>query len=189
MATCVGDVSPSVTVDTSQAGTFTFTVNATDKAGNAATPQTTTYSVNYDFCFANPSVCQTPAQDVTSLLAIKFSGFTLRTEYGVLDYLQTVTLTNTSNTTINGPISLVFDNLSSNVTVLVLGEAQGSSGTTALAAPAGSPYIDFGSFTGSGFAYTSLAPGQSASVQLAFEEPSPRPVRYHARVLAGMGGR
>ena len=45
VATCAGTVASGSPIDTSTLGTFTFTVNATDVAGNAAAPVTHAYSV------------------------------------------------------------------------------------------------------------------------------------------------
>lgn len=88
--------------------------------------------------------------------------------------VQTVTLKNTSSTTIAGPVSLVLDQLTANVTLY------NPSGSTTLILPAGSPYINVD---------TSLSPGQSVSVQLQFTNPGNVAVTYQARVLAGPGSR
>jgi Bacterial pre-peptidase C-terminal domain len=48
VATCAGTVAKGAQVDTASFGSHTFTVNATDGAGNAAT-RSVTYSVVYDF--------------------------------------------------------------------------------------------------------------------------------------------
>ena len=87
---------------------------------------------------------------------------------------QNVTLTNNSAATIAGPISLVLDNLETNVTV------QGAGDETLLMLPAQSPYVSI---------KTSLAPGQSVAVQLRFMNPVDDVVTYTARILAGKGSR
>jgi hypothetical protein len=89
-------------------------------------------------------------------------------------YVQTVTLKNNSAATITGPISLVLDNLSPNVTLY------NASGTTNLVTPAGSPYIN---------ANVNLAPGVSVTVQLQFTNPGNIVFDYVPRVLAGTGAR
>jgi hypothetical protein len=48
VATCSGPVANGASISTSSSGTFTFTVNATDKAGNASA-KTVTYKVAYRF--------------------------------------------------------------------------------------------------------------------------------------------
>lgn len=72
VATCAGTVPTGSNVDTSSVGAKTFVVNATDKVGNAASPQTVTYQVAY----ALPSACilydQTKAVQSGSVVPIKF---------------------------------------------------------------------------------------------------------------------
>ncbi len=50
VATCSGTVADGAFIDTGSVGTKTFTVAATDKAGNSATPQSVTYQVTYGVC-------------------------------------------------------------------------------------------------------------------------------------------
>lgn len=50
VATCSGTVVVGSPVDTASVGNKTFTVNATDKVGNAAAPQSVSYSVAYGVC-------------------------------------------------------------------------------------------------------------------------------------------
>lgn len=49
VATCTGSVANGATLDTSTVGPHSFTVQATDQAGNAAS-QSVTYRVNYNIC-------------------------------------------------------------------------------------------------------------------------------------------
>jgi Divergent InlB B-repeat domain len=116
-----------------------------------------------------PCLC---AADVTSLVGIAYGGVTLNPM--TRRYVQTVTLKNNSADTLSGPISLVLDNLTANVTVY------NASGMTSVMPPAGSPYVN---------ANVSLAPGQSVNVQLQFVNPGNIPFSYAARTLAGPGSR
>jgi hypothetical protein len=116
-----------------------------------------------------PCAC---AADVTGSIGIVRSGVTLNLT--TRRYVQTVTLKNNSAGTITGPISLVLDNLTSNVTLY------NASGSTALMLPAGSPYMT---------AAVNLAAGQSVSIQLQFTNPGNSVFTYDARVLAGPGSR
>ncbi len=88
---------------------------------------------------------------------------------------ESITLTNISNTTISGPISLVIIGLGSNAALL------NPSGTTAPGCPlaAGSPYV---SVPGA-----SLAPGGTASVSLVFADSNNGAITYNTRVTAGSG--
>ena len=89
-------------------------------------------------------------------------------------YVQTVTLKNNSSATIAGPMSLVLDQMTANVTLY------NASGVTTLILPGGRPYINVDA---------NLSPGQSVSVQLQFTNPGNVAVTYQARVLAGPGSR
>ena len=109
---------------------------------------------------------------VTGSIGITYGGVTLNPM--TRRYVQTVTLRNNSAATIAGPISLVLDKLSPNVTLY------NASGTTALVLPAGSPYLN---------ASTDLGAGQSVSLQLQFTNPGNIVFSYDARVLAGPGSR
>jgi len=85
-------------------------------------------------------------------------------------YAQIVTLTNNGTSSIAGPISLALDDLSSNASLF------NSAGTTACAAPLGSPYVTLPG---------PLAPGASATVVLQFTDPTKTGITYTTRVLAG----
>jgi hypothetical protein len=112
------------------------------------------------------------AVDVTSSVGITYGGVTVNPM--TRRYVQTVTLRNNSASTIAGPLSLVLDKLSSNVTLY------NASGSTALVLPANSLYMN---------ATTNLAPGQSVALQLQFTNPGNIVFSYEARVLAGSGSR
>lgn len=85
-------------------------------------------------------------------------------------YAQTVKLTNNGSSSIAGPISLVLDDLSSNASLF------NSVGTTACAAPLGSPFVTLPG---------PLAPGASATAALQFTDPTKTGITYTTRVLAG----
>jgi len=110
------------------------------------------------------------ATDVTSVVGVSLGGVTMNPI--TRRYVQTVTLTNTSATTINGPISLVLDNLTAGVALW------NASGTTNLMLPAGSSYIN---------ASANLAPNQSIALQLQLTNPTYTGFSYDPRVLAGAG--
>jgi hypothetical protein len=56
VATCSGTVASGSPIDTASAGSKTFLVNATDKVGNVAAPQSVSYSVSYAVClFYDPT--------------------------------------------------------------------------------------------------------------------------------------
>jgi hypothetical protein len=88
-------------------------------------------------------------------------------------YVQQVTLKNTGTSAIDGSISLVVDNLSSNATLF------NKSGDTSCATPI-SPYKNVG--VGSD---NVLSPGESAMVVLEFTNSSNQSITYSTRVLAG----
>src|SRR5262245_22672008 len=121
---------------------------------------------------ANFELCQCAAE-VTSSIGITYGGVTLNPM--TRRYVQSVTLRNNSAATIVGPISLVLDKLSSNVSLY------NASGITALVLPAGSPYVNAN--------VVNLAAGQSVVIQLQFTNPGNMVFSYDARVLAGPGSR
>ena len=112
-----------------------------------------------------PPTCAT---DVSGTVTVKRSGFS----YNIVSkrYAQTITLKNNSGSPIAGPISLALDALSANARLF------NSAGTTACAAPLGSPYVSIAG---------PLAPGSSAFVVLQFTDPTRTGFSYSTRVLAG----
>jgi len=87
-------------------------------------------------------------------------------------YAETVTVKNNSSNTLTGPIALVLQNLSSTATL------SNAVGTTTFETPLGSPYITVAG---------NLAPGQSVSFSLHFEDMDNAAISYTPRVLAGPG--
>ena len=138
---------------------------------NPGDPSTTVVMNATQTVTANFALCEC-ATDVTGSIGITYGGVTLNPM--TRRYVQTVTLRNNTAATILGPISLVLDKLSPNVTLY------NASGTTSLVLPANSPYMN---------ANTNLAPGQSVALQLQFTNPGNIVFSYDARVLAGPGSR
>ncbi|MFN7999075.1 MAG: hypothetical protein U0Q18_35970 [Bryobacteraceae bacterium] len=89
-------------------------------------------------------------------------------------FIQSITVTNNSATTITGPISILFNNLQAGASVF------GIRGTTLCEQPQGSPYVNLSVRT--------LSPGASASYTAQFINGS-RLLTYQVRVVAGVGNR
>jgi len=110
------------------------------------------------------------AADVTNSVSVTRGPIVLNPV--VKRYVQTVTVKNSSTNTLTSPISLVLQNLSEGA-ILV-----GATSATAYVTPLGSPYVSAG---------VSLAPGQSISFTLQFEDPTNAAITYSTRVAAGPG--
>ncbi len=89
--------------------------------------------------------------------------------------MQIVRVTNTSGAAINGPFTLVLDDLGSNATLA------NASGKTACLVPGGRPLITSDR--------TTLAPQASVVFQLQFSNPTKAAIAYTPVVLAGAGDR
>jgi hypothetical protein len=138
---------------------FTFTASDGLLASNEATVTVT---------ISNPC-----AADVSASVAVIRSGYVYNP--GTRRFSQTVRITNTSGSAINGPFALVLDNLSSNATLF------NASGATSCAQPAGRPFIVNGA--------AGLSAGASLTLVLQFTNPSRAAISYATRVLAGSGAR
>jgi hypothetical protein len=130
-------------------------------------------STDYFSAIATVMITITPppcASNLTASVAVTRSGFS----YSPLlkRYAQTLTLTNTSGSTITGPIYVILDNLSTGAALYNAG------GSTACAAPTGSPYISIAGPIGA---------GASTNVVLQFSDPTNAAITYTARFLAGTG--
>ena len=90
---------------------------------------------------------------------------------------ETVTITNTGGTAIDGAISFVLDNLTAGITLV------GATGVTEQVGTAGSSYINVVA------AGSQLGAGQSVTFTLTFNDPSLVAFTYKPRVLAGLGQR
>jgi hypothetical protein len=119
----------------------------------------------------NPCSC---ASNMSAPITVTRGGFFLN--FGTGRFQQNVTIKNTGNNSIAGPISLALDNLSANAALA------NAAGVTSCASPAGSPYIAVN--VGS-----ALAPGASASVVLQFTHTGSAGISYNTRMLGGSGGR
>lgn len=117
------------------------------------------------------------AADVSASISVKRSGYVFN--FGTKLFYQRVTLTNTSASTVFGPISLALDNLSGNASLYNL------SGSTGCAIPLGSQYLDSSINTN----VAGLAPGASVSLTLQFSNPTKAGISYTPRVLATSGTR
>jgi hypothetical protein len=144
--------------------TYGFYSIATDLVGNVEGPKTAAEATTTVVLAAN---C---APDVSNAVSIVRSGFS----YSVISkrYAQTLTLTNTSGSALTGPIYVVLDSLSSNASLY------NSGGSTACAAPLGSPYVSVAG---------TLSTGASATVVLQFTDPGNSAISYTTRVLLGAG--
>ncbi len=107
--------------------TYGFYSIATDLLGNTEPPKT---DAEASTSVGPESTC---ALDVTSKLTITNSGF--RRDPASKQFLQTVTIQNTSGTEESGPIALVVGSLPSGVSLA------SPSGVTSCARPSGAPYV------------------------------------------------
>jgi hypothetical protein len=112
------------------------------------------------------------ATDVSSNVSVTRSGYSYN--FATQQFVQTVTLTNTGTSVIQGPISLVVARLSSNAILF------NANGHTTCAMPAGNPFVTVAS---------SLSPAAHASVVLQFTDPTKAGITYSTQVLAGTGNR
>ncbi len=113
------------------------------------------------------------ATDASSQVRVTRSGF--RYNRSNQHFTQLVTVTNTSGITLNGPISVAFDNVPAAASLF------GVSGATSCNSPAGSPYVN-------GTA-PSLAGGASTTLTLDFIDTAQTGITYATRVLVGPGRR
>jgi hypothetical protein len=109
--------------------------------------------------------------DVSAQIGLVAGGYQFN--HATQRFVQSVTLTNKGQQPIGGPVFLVLDGLSSNVTL------PESGGATQCALPAGSPWIQVTAGT--------LPAGQSAAVSLSFSDPEGQAIHYSTRVLHGTG--
>jgi hypothetical protein len=163
--------------DTASALTGTLscstTATASSPAGTYPISCSGLSSTNYTITYVPGQLTITPppcASSVTASVAVTRSGFS----YSPLAkrYAQTLTLTNTAGSTITGPIYVILDNLTSSAALYNTG------GSTACAAPTGSPYVSIAGPIGA---------GASTNVVLQFTDPTNAAISYATRFLAGTG--
>jgi uncharacterized repeat protein (TIGR01451 family) len=154
--------------------TFTLVVRV-----NSGTPAGTVLSATASFGpvagNANPatssiSLTTTVVTPVNVSADVSVKGGSLSYNSALNEFVQTITLTNSSGSTLFGPLALQLTNLSSNAT---LANANGTQAN-------GNPYVDFLS------AGHSLAAGQSITVTLYFRDPSKQGISYDTQVWKGL---
>ena len=143
-------------------------INGINNNGVIVGTYTDSSNVGHGFAFIPGGGAPT---DVSSQVSVTRGGF--RFNFTTHQFIQADTLTNNSASAIAGPIYLVLDNLSANVSLA------NATGVTANVAPLGSPFITVVTSSGS------LAPGAQVSINLLFNDPPKSPITYNTRVLAG----
>jgi hypothetical protein len=136
--------------------TVVFTSAATNLVANVSVPSTSTTNV-YGF-----SLTPAPKNISTS---VKVTRGVFHYSFAPHEFLEMVTVTNTSGAALKRPLALVLTNLSSNA------KLHNASGTYN-----GSPYIELSG------ANDSLADGASITVTLAFDDPTYNPITYGTQV-------
>lgn len=121
----------------------------------------------------SPNSC---ALNVTGQISIAPGGFRRNPQTG--EYSQIVVMTNTSASAITAPLSLALVNLPSGVSAL------NTNGLTSCSSPLGATLVDSGMCPQS-----TLQPGQSVSLTLAFNDPANKPITYNTAALAGYAPR
>jgi hypothetical protein len=145
--------------------------NATRSSGSG-TLQLSNFGVNsptISFTADQNCTCQTTASGVS----LTRGGLRYVTS-SQDQFVQTLTVKNTTGSTVTGPINVVLENLTSTA---ILTNASGTSGCT-------SPGSYFTTVVPAG---SSLAPGATASVVLYFRDPSLGGFNYTTAVVAGPG--
>lgn len=164
------NTSASSAVFTGQAGhTYGFYSIARDGVGNIESGKSSAEATTR---VADSSCAVSAGSGVT----VTRSGFRLIAT--TQRFVQTVSLKNVTAASIQGPLSLVLDGLSSNAGLF------NKSGTSSCAAPLVSPFIN----ANLGVPNT-LAPNQTVTLTLEFTNPSNQGITYTTRVLTGAGSR
>ncbi|HEX5273586.1 MAG TPA: Ig-like domain-containing protein, partial [Gemmataceae bacterium] len=171
----VGGISVTATVKSD--GSFSAVLGTVGLASSSV-PYTITYfyggSVNFSPAANTGTTLTVTAHpvDVTPRLAVRVGGAvrvpgsTLRSNY---NYMQSVTVSNTSGAAIAGPISL-------QLVGLVNATLYGGTGTSSTV-NRGSPYVLLSN--------VSLAAGGSLTITLYFYDPTSTPPRYAVHIIAG----
>ena len=111
--------------------------------------------------------------DVTAMLRIKSGSPWHNPETGKWE--QSVRLTNSTRSAIQGPISLVLGRASDSA------RPERTSGVTEAVQPAKSPYVDLPA--------KRLTPGQHSAVRLTFDSAAKSRSEFELKVVAGLGPR
>jgi hypothetical protein len=125
-------------------------------------------------------VSDKPADNVTSQFIVRATRPAFEKRTGL--YRQVVTMQNTSRQAVNGPVSLVLDNLSSRGGSVTLFNKDGTIVTPA-AAPLGSPYKNVA------LPKSNLFAGRTTRNLTLYFRSSSSAITYNLRVLAGPGAR
>jgi hypothetical protein len=161
-------------------GSFTYTPAAGTVLA-AGTHQLRTVfvptSAEYDSVTAEvPFTVAQAASVVTGQFSVTRGGFRLEQATG--RFVQSVTIQFTGTSTLQGPVSLTLDGLTSGVTLF------GAGGVTSCVAPAGSPYVAVAAGPDG-----VMTPGERVVMTLTFVNPLRKGITYTTRVLAGAGCR
>lgn len=169
--TLAGPMTQTLTVTTSAGGQFetsalsltdgvySVTAVAKDESGNTSAALPATVFTRGSLPTVQPGILVTRGGLVLDRLTNQF--------------VQSVTLKNTTTATISGPVFLVLDTLSGNATLT------GATGVTARLAPLNSPYVQVVG------ANATIAANASVNATLKFANPTRAGITYITRVLAG----
>jgi hypothetical protein len=127
-------------------------------------------ALNHFYLLTPSGTC---GQDVTSQAQVTPGGF--RYNHATTRFTQAVTLSNTSGSSITGPISVALDNLPARATLI------GINGATQCLPPQGSQYTNLSP--------SSLASGASVSAILQFFNVEKSGINYQPRIITGQGRR
>jgi RHS repeat-associated protein len=116
---------------------------------------------------SSPSICEL---DISDQMQVKRNNPTLNTK--THRFQQTVTIKNVNKTTITGPVALVLDGLSAEVSLY------NKTGQTLCAEPLGSPYVVLAVGNDG-----RLSPDEQSSIKLEFLSPSKTAIIYTTRVV------
>jgi hypothetical protein len=155
------DANPPMAVS-SDGSTVIFNSYATNLVPGVSVPQDPSGNPAENvYAYSLPSTAPSPT-NVSGDVKVTEGGF--RYDFSKKAFVQTVTITNTSGSALNGPLYLVLPNLSSNATLA------NSSGTYN-----GDPYLTA--------ATNALAANQSITLTLEFTDPTHKAITYDAAQL------
>ncbi len=158
----------SVAINSSGQGLFTFHL-ATAVSSGQYVSATVTDAAGDTSAFSSAMAVVSPVEDISSRLSVSRGGF--RYDHATQHYFQAVTIANTGLYDLQGPFSLVLDNIR-NATLV------NKTGLTATV-PAGRPYL--------ALAGSILKVGAKVTIYLEFNNPYNLGITYSSRVIAGQG--